>query len=70
MLIFVYGKRYRTRRQRQIDGGIEYQTTIESGDLQLYIYGFLRGDSETVVQEMNALRRALRERFDRLPARR
>lgn len=70
MLIYVCGKRYRTRRQRQIDGGIEYQTTIESGDLQLYIYGFLRGDSETVVQEMNALRRALRERFDRLPARR
>jgi hypothetical protein len=70
MLIYVAGKRYRTRRQRQIDGGIEYQTTIESGELQLYVYGFLRGDSEVVVQEMNALRRALRERFDRLPARR
>jgi hypothetical protein len=70
MLIYVSGKRYRTRRQRRIDGGMEYQTTIESGDLRLYIYGFLPGDSKTVVQEMNALRRALRERFDRLPARR
>jgi hypothetical protein len=70
MLIYVSGKRYRTRRQRRIDGGIEYQTTIESGDLQLYVYGCLRGDSKSVVREMNALRRALRERFDRLPARR
>ena len=70
MLIYAAGKRYRTRRQRQIDGGIDYQTMIESGDLQLYVYGFLQGDSEAVVQEMNALRRALRERFARLPARR
>jgi hypothetical protein len=70
MLIYLSGKRYRTRRQRQVEGGMAYQTTVESGDLQLYVYGFLRGDSKTVVQEMNALRRALRERFDRLPARR
>jgi hypothetical protein len=70
MLIYAAGKRYRTRRQRSVTGGIDYQTTIESGDLQLYVYGFLQGDSKTVVREMNALRRALRERFARLPARR
>jgi hypothetical protein len=70
LLIYAAGKRYRTRRQRSVEGGIGYQTMIESGDLQLYVYGFLHGDSKTVVREMNALRRALRERFARLPARR
>src|SRR5581483_9331759 len=68
MLLYVTGKRYRTRRQRQVHGGTTYSTTTDSGELQLYVYGFLPGDSTLVVQEMNALRRALRERFSRLPA--
>ena len=45
-----------------------YRTAVDSGDLRLYVYGSLRGESKPVVQEINALRRALRERFDRLPA--
>ena len=68
MLLYVAGKRHRTRRERQVHGGTAYNTTMDSGELQLYVYGFLPGDSVTVVHEMNALRRALRERFDRLPA--
>jgi hypothetical protein len=70
MILYVTGNRYRTQRKRQVKGGMTYHTTVNSGDLQLYAYGRLRRDSKTVVQEMNALRRALRERFDRLPARR
>jgi hypothetical protein len=70
MLLYVTGKRYRTRRERQVHGGMAYNTTVDSGELQLYVCGFLPGDSKTIIQEINALRRALRERFDRLPARR
>lgn len=70
MLLCVEGHHYRTRRVRQVHDGMSHQTTVDSGDLELYVHGFLRGDSEAVVREMNALRSALRERFDRLPARR
>jgi hypothetical protein len=47
-----------------------YRTELDSGEVRIYVYGWLAGDSRPVVQEMNALREALRERFDRLPARR
>jgi hypothetical protein len=70
MLLYADGKRYRSRRERQVPGGMTYHTTVDSGELRLYVYGRLPGNSTPVVQEMNALRRALRERFDRLPARR
>jgi hypothetical protein len=70
MLLYVEGKHYRTRRTRQIPGGMAYHTMVDSGELRLYVYGLLPGDTQPVIQEMNALRRALRERFDRLPARR
>jgi len=70
ILLCVEGRRYRTRRQRPVEGGGAYHTTLESGDLDIYAYGSLRSDSKTVVREMNALRRTLRGRFERLPARR
>jgi hypothetical protein len=45
-----------------------YRTAVDSGDLRIYVYGSLRAESKPVVREINALRRGLRERFDRLPA--
>jgi hypothetical protein len=66
--VYVRGERYRARRERSVDGGMTYRSGVDSGDLRLYVYGSLRGASKPVVQEINALRRALRERFDRLPA--
>jgi hypothetical protein len=66
--VYVRGERHTARRERSIDGGMIYRTAVDSGDLRLYVYGSLRGESKPVVQEINALRRALRERFDRLPA--
>jgi hypothetical protein len=68
--LYVEGKRHKARRQRRVPGGVTYRTDLDSGELRIYIYGALPRDSQQVVQEMNALRRALRERFDRLPARR
>lgn len=66
--VYVRGERYKARRERSVDGVMTYRTAVDSGDLRLYVYGSLRGASKPVVQEINALRRALRERFDRLPA--
>jgi hypothetical protein len=66
--VYVRGERHKARRERSVDGVMTYRTAVVSGDLRLYVYGSLRGESKPVVQEINALRRALRERFDRLPA--
>jgi hypothetical protein len=66
--VHVRGDRHKARRERSVDGVMTYRTAVDSGDLRLYVYGSLRGESKPVVQEINALRRALRERFDRLPA--
>lgn len=66
--VYVRGERQKARRERSIDGGMIYRTAVDSGDLRLYVYGSLRGESKPVVQEINALRAALRERFNRLPA--
>jgi hypothetical protein len=66
----IEGRRYTARRRRQVPGGMTYQTDLESGEIRIYVQGKSRGDSQAVVHDVNALRRALDERFDRLPARR
>jgi hypothetical protein len=47
-----------------------YRTNLDSGELRIYVYGWLAGTSCPVVHEVNALREALHERFDRMLARR
>ena len=68
LMLYVEGNHYKALRQRHVPGGLSYRTHVDSGDLRIYVYGSLARDSEPVVQEVNALRRALRERFNRLPA--
>jgi hypothetical protein len=68
LAVYVRGERYRARRDRSVPGGMTYRTSVDSGELRLFVYGSLRAESNPVVREINALRRALRERFDRLPA--
>jgi hypothetical protein len=63
--LYVEGQHYKALRQRD---GLTYRTHVDSGELRIYVYGFLAGSSRPVVQEVNALRLALRERFNRLPA--
>lgn len=70
LVLYVEGKQHKSRRQRTVPGGMKYRTELDSGELRIYVYGWLAGNSRPVVQAMNALREALRERFDRLPARR
>jgi hypothetical protein len=66
--VYIRGERYKARRERSVPGGMTYRTAVDSGELRIYVYGSLRAESEPVVREINALRRGLRERFDRLPA--
>jgi hypothetical protein len=66
--VYIRGERYKARRERSVPGGMTYRTAVDSGDLRIYVYGSLRAESKPVVREINALRRGLRERFDRLPA--
>lgn len=68
LALYVKGEKYKAWRERSVPGGVTYRTSVDSGDLRLYVYGSLRAESKPVVYEINALRRALRERFDRLPA--
>ena len=68
LAVYVRGERYKAWRERRVPGGTTYRTSVDSGELRLYVYGSLRAESSPVVREINALRRALRERFDRLPA--
>jgi hypothetical protein len=68
LMLFVRGQHFRTQRQRTVPGGLSYRSSVESGELLIYVYGFLQRDSHAVIQEVNALRRALYERFNRLPA--
>lgn len=70
LVLYVEGQQHKSRRQRTVPGGMTYRTELDSGELRIYVYGWLARSSRPVVQEMNALRVALRERFDRLPARR
>jgi hypothetical protein len=68
--LVVEGRRYQTERQNQVPGGHTYKSTFESGELKVYMRGTLPRDSRELTHEMNALQRALRERFDRQRARR
>jgi hypothetical protein len=68
LAVYVMGERYKARRERSLPGGMTYRTSVDSGELRINVYGSLRAESKPVVREINALRRALRERFDRLPA--
>jgi hypothetical protein len=68
--LFVEGKRYSTQRQTQLPGGLMFTSTFESGELKIHMGGILPGDSRGVTHEMNALQVALRDRFERLRARR
>lgn len=70
LVLYVEGKQHKSRRQRRVPGGMTYRTDLDSGELRIYVYGWLAGNSCPVVHEVNALREALHERFDRMLARR
>jgi hypothetical protein len=68
--IFVDGKKYTTQRRTEVPGGQVYTSTFESGDIRVYLRGEMAGDSQCLIEEMNTVQLALRDRFERLRARR
>ena len=70
LVLYVEGISHRATRDSRVPGGVTYQSNLDSGEMRIYVRGRLRRNSQPVIQEMNALRRALHERFDHLPARR
>lgn len=70
LVLYIAGTRHKAKREWKIPGGVTYRSSLESGEIAIYAYGSLPGSSQPIVHEINALRRALRDRFDHLPARR
>jgi hypothetical protein len=70
LVVLVDGRRHKTKHRREVADGLTYETEVDGGELRIFMAGDLNGDPAPVVRETNELRRALRERFDRLPARR
>ena len=68
--VFIEGKHYQTERQTQVPGGQTFKSTFESGDIKVYVRGEMPGNSRRLIQEMNAFQTALRDRFERLKAKR
>jgi hypothetical protein len=70
--IYVEGRKFQTEREKTAveGGGLKYTTLLDSGDLRIFARGRLAGDSAVVTRELNALHRALRERYDRVRHRR
>jgi hypothetical protein len=68
--LFVDGRRYPTQRRTRIEGGLTYTSAFEGGELGIHVLGVLPPDSEVATHEMNDLQAALRDRFERLRARR
>jgi hypothetical protein len=70
MWLLIRQRRYQTEREKKVPGGHTYKSVFESGELRVFIRGTLPRDSCELTHEMNALQQALRERFERVRARR
>ncbi len=69
--IFVEGRRFDTERETTVlGGGVTHKTTLQSGELRVFVRGQLARDSKELMHEMNALQLALRERYERVRQRR
>lgn len=68
--LLIERQRYQTERASKVPGGHTYKSLFESGELRVFIRGTLPRDSRELTHEMNALQQTLRERFDRVRARR
>jgi hypothetical protein len=68
--MLIEGNRQEAERETQIKGGQTFKSSTESGDLKVYIRGEMRGNSNRLMREMNALHASLHERFERLRSRR
>ena len=68
--IVVRGRRHRTERRLKTPGWHDYKTEIGSGELTLTVYGEVPRSSRELTTEVNELRQALTDRFNRMKSQR
>ena len=68
LLVFIVGQRHRTQRRTQ-GGGSLYISDVSSGDIKVFVHGTLPAGGHQLLEQMNRLHAALRERFEPLRAR-
>lgn len=70
LLIVVRGRHHRTERRHKTPGWHDYKTEIGSGELTLTVYGKVPRSSRELTTEVNELRQALTDRFNRMKSQR
>ena len=68
--IVVRGRRHRTERRLKTPGWHDYKTEIESGELTLTVLRGGSASSRELTTEVNELRQALTDRFNRVKSQR
>jgi hypothetical protein len=68
--IVVDGRKFTTQRRTEVPGGQVYTSTFERGEMRVYMRGEMAGEGYGLIEEMNMVQLALRDRFGRLRARR
>lgn len=68
--VYVDGRKHLTRRESRHHWGHRYTSKMDSGTIQIYVRGVVRGDTKSLMRAMNGLHLALRDRFRRLTAHR
>jgi hypothetical protein len=68
--LFVWGRQQRTERRSEQPGGRRFTSKLDTGDLELVVYGSVPRDSRQLVHKVNALQVGLRDQFGRVQAQR
>jgi hypothetical protein len=67
MWILVDGRTYDTERETAVRGGQQtLTTTLQSGEIRIFVRGTLPGDSSELTHEINALHKTLRDEWCRV----
>lgn len=66
----VQGRRYTTRRRAETPGWHRYTSKFESGELRVFVYGWVPRNSRELTSEINELRQSLSTRFRHVQAQR
>jgi hypothetical protein len=68
--LLVLGRQQRTERRSEQPGGRRFTSKLDTGDMQLIVFGEVPRDSRQLVHDVNALQVGLREQFRRVQAQR
>jgi hypothetical protein len=70
LLLLLWGRQQRTERRSEHPGGRRFTSKLDTGDLELVVYGSVPRDSRELVHDVNALQVGLRDQFRRVQAQR